>query len=183
MNTYDMCFKNPAQTEWLKIFPEGASIVQNKIKDLLDERERLKQELRAELRKGCYSLAEIILIVDLNKEKLKKIDKELSRLKGYLGEDYYRDSRKYVSVEEIKSKNSIVDIFYLLCPDRKLRKSGKNFSALCPLHPDKFPSFFLYPYTNSFYCFGCNEGGDVIDLVMKVKEVSFKEAVNYLTGR
>lgn len=54
--------------------------------------------------------------------------------------------------------------------------------AKCPFHNEKTPSFRHYKHTNSWYCFGCNEGGDVIKLVMKIKDISFVEAVRLLTN-
>jgi DNA primase len=59
----------------------------------------------------------------------------------------------------------------------KLRKSGANWSALCPFHKEKSGSFYLYPATASYYCFGCKEHGDVFTFVMKMEAVSFPEAV------
>ncbi len=59
----------------------------------------------------------------------------------------------------------------------KLRKSGANWSALCPFHKEKSGSFYLYPTTASYYCFGCHEHGDVFTFVMKMDNVSFPEAV------
>ena len=59
----------------------------------------------------------------------------------------------------------------------KLRKSGANWSALCPFHKEKSGSFYLYPATTSYYCFGCHAHGDVFDFVMKMENVSFPEAV------
>ena len=59
----------------------------------------------------------------------------------------------------------------------KLRKSGANWSALCPFHKEKSGSFYLYPGTASYYCFGCHEHGDVFSFVMKMETVSFPEAV------
>lgn len=59
----------------------------------------------------------------------------------------------------------------------KLRKSGANWSALCPFHKEKSGSFYLYPGTGSYYCFGCHEHGDVFAFVMKIESVSFPEAV------
>ncbi|MCX7661473.1 MAG: CHC2 zinc finger domain-containing protein [Candidatus Omnitrophica bacterium] len=64
----------------------------------------------------------------------------------------------------------------------RLRKTGKAYSALCPFHTEKHPSFYIYPETNSFYCFGCKKGGDVIRFVELALGYSFKEAVNYLKG-
>ncbi len=59
----------------------------------------------------------------------------------------------------------------------KLRKSGANWSALCPFHKEKSGSFYVYSGTASYYCFGCHEHGDVFSFVMKMESVSFPEAV------
>jgi len=59
----------------------------------------------------------------------------------------------------------------------KLRKSGANWSALCPFHKEKSGSFYLYPANATYYCFGCHEHGDVFTFVMKMESVSFPEAV------
>jgi DNA primase len=59
----------------------------------------------------------------------------------------------------------------------KLRKSGANWSALCPFHKEKSGSFYLYPASASYYCFGCHEHGDVFTFVMKMENLSFPEAV------
>jgi len=59
----------------------------------------------------------------------------------------------------------------------KLRKSGANWSALCPFHKEKSGSFYLYPGTASYYCFGCHEHGDVFSFVMKMETITFPEAV------
>jgi len=59
----------------------------------------------------------------------------------------------------------------------KLRKSGANWSALCPFHKEKSGSFYLYPANATYYCFGCHEHGDVFTFVMKMESLSFPEAV------
>lgn len=61
-----------------------------------------------------------------------------------------------------------------------LKKYGSRYKALCPLHHEKTPSFTVYPDTQSFHCFGCGEGGDVIGFIMKLKGASFKDATAYL---
>jgi DNA primase len=65
----------------------------------------------------------------------------------------------------------------------KLRKSGANWSALCPFHREKSGSFYLYPVTASYYCFGCHEHGDVFTFVMKMDNVSFPEAVRSIATK
>lgn len=64
----------------------------------------------------------------------------------------------------------------------KLRANRKYLSALCPFHSEKTPSFYIYPDENKFHCFGCGVHGDAIDFIMKLKGLSFVEAVNSLTG-
>ncbi len=65
----------------------------------------------------------------------------------------------------------------------KLRKSGANWSALCPFHKEKSGSFYLYPTTASYYCFGCHEHGDVFTFVMKMESLSFPEAVRSVAAK
>jgi hypothetical protein len=62
----------------------------------------------------------------------------------------------------------------------KLKVAGKNYMARCPFHEDKNPSFYVYPDTNSFYCFGCHKGGDVIKFVESYFGYGFKEAVEHI---
>ena len=65
----------------------------------------------------------------------------------------------------------------------KLRKSGANWVALCPFHKEKSGSFYLYPGTASYYCFGCHEHGDVFNFVMKMDTLSFPEAVRAVAAK
>lgn len=61
-----------------------------------------------------------------------------------------------------------------------LRGCGNKFSSLCPFHEEKHASFYIYPETNTFHCFGCQENGDIIKLTMHLYGASFKEAVKML---
>ena len=61
-----------------------------------------------------------------------------------------------------------------------LRKTGKVHKACCPFHQDKTPSFTVYEDSNRFICFGCGERGDAIDFIMKLRNLTFKEALAYL---
>jgi DNA primase len=72
---------------------------------------------------------------------------------------------------------SQADIVRIVGEYVKLRKSGANWSALCPFHKEKSGSFYLYPGTASYYCFGCHEHGDVFTFVQKMETLSFPEAV------
>jgi DNA primase len=75
------------------------------------------------------------------------------------------------------------DIVRIVGEYLKLRKSGANWSALCPFHKEKSGSFYLYPGTASYYCFGCHEHGDVFSFVMKMETLSFPEAVRVVATK
>ncbi len=63
------------------------------------------------------------------------------------------------------------------------RAGGGNLKGLCPFHEEKTPSFQVSPARGTFHCFGCGEGGDVFEFVMKTKQVTFVEAVQWLADR
>ncbi|MBI0475745.1 virulence-associated protein E [Sphingomonas sp. MA1305] len=64
----------------------------------------------------------------------------------------------------------------------KLMRAGNELKACCPLHADRTPSFTIYGDDRRFWCFGCGEGGDVIDLVMKLYGVKLRAAIEMLDG-
>jgi DNA primase len=59
----------------------------------------------------------------------------------------------------------------------RLKKSGQNFSGLCPFHQEKTPSFSVSPVKQMYYCFGCGKGGDVFQFVMELEKSPFPDAV------
>ncbi len=60
---------------------------------------------------------------------------------------------------------------------------GGSFKGLCPFHDERSPSFHVTPSKGMYYCFGCQEGGDVISFVQKLDHLTFAEAVEKLAGR
>ena len=65
----------------------------------------------------------------------------------------------------------------------QLNKKGRYLVGLCPFHSEKSGSFFIYPQTQSFYCFGCGVGGDVIHFVRRINSIDYTEAVKMLAAR
>jgi DNA primase len=59
----------------------------------------------------------------------------------------------------------------------RLKKSGQNFTGLCPFHSEKTPSFAVHPVKQIYHCFGCGVGGDVFKFVMEMDKITFPEAV------
>ena len=81
---------------------------------------------------------------------------------------------------ELKARNHIVDV---IAPYVQLKRNGTRHTGLCPFHGEKTPSFTVFEETESFYCFGCGAGGDVITFVMKYQNLDYMEAVRYLAER
>ena len=64
-----------------------------------------------------------------------------------------------------------------------LKPAGKGFKGLCPFHEEKTPSFMVSPEKQLFHCFGCGEGGNVFNFLMKYEKLSFFEAVKMLAQK
>lgn len=62
----------------------------------------------------------------------------------------------------------------------QVQKSGRNFVGICPFHGENTPSFFISQEKQIYKCFGCGKGGDVIALVCEMKDLSYRESMNYL---
>jgi DNA primase len=73
-----------------------------------------------------------------------------------------------------------VDIVEVIDRRVKLKKTGKNFSACCPFHDEKTPSFSVNPGKQFYYCFGCGAGGNALGFLMDYERQEFPEAVESL---
>jgi len=82
--------------------------------------------------------------------------------------------------EQIRAASDIVDIIGSYVP---LKKNGANFTALCPFHKEKTPSFNVNPQKQIFHCFGCHKGGDVFTFVKEYENIGFMDAVRRLAER
>ena len=72
------------------------------------------------------------------------------------------------------------DLVALIGQSVQLRKSGSRFVGCCPFHQEKTPSFYVFPQTGTFKCFGCGEGGDAISFLQRRDGLNFTEAVKTL---
>src|SRR5215468_5427239 len=65
----------------------------------------------------------------------------------------------------------------------RLKKSGQNFTGLCPFHDEKTPSFAVHPAKQIYHCFGCGVGGDVFKFVMEMEKCAFPEAIRMVAEK
>ncbi len=84
------------------------------------------------------------------------------------------------AVQRVKDAAQIVDIIGECV---SLKRAGSNMKGLCPFHGEKTPSFTVNPVRQSFHCFGCGEGGDVLSFMMKYYNLTFPETMKQLAQR
>ncbi len=84
------------------------------------------------------------------------------------------------TVEKIKERLSIVDVISSYI---KLTPQGGRYTARCPFHNEKTPSFSVSPDLGGYYCFGCNQKGDIFTFVQEFEGVDFKGALKILAER
>ena len=84
------------------------------------------------------------------------------------------------TIEEIRNKADIVEVISDFVP---LKKKGKDYSACCPFHDEKTPSFSVSPSKGIYKCFGCGMGGDAIKFVMDIEKSGYTEALRYLAKK
>ncbi|MBM4446835.1 MAG: DNA primase [Chloroflexi bacterium] len=84
-------------------------------------------------------------------------------------------------IDDVKQR---LDIVQLVHEYTDLKKSGRNYKALCPFHSEKTPSFFVFPERQSWHCFGaCGTGGDVFSFIMKKEGIDFGQALQLLANK
>lgn len=83
-------------------------------------------------------------------------------------------------IEELTRRTDIVE---LVGSYVQLKRKGRLYGGLCPFHSEKTPSFYVYPDTQSFYCFGCGAGGDAVTFTKKINSIDYVEAVKLLAQR
>ena len=76
-------------------------------------------------------------------------------------EEFLNELRERIDIEELVS--DYVD----------LKKQGHLSKGLCPFHSEKTPSFVVYPDTNSYFCFGCSKGGDIITFIRDIENLDY----------
>lgn len=188
-----MEYKPPKFTdrELLEIFPEAKEIIPIKIKETEEEIQEKKSDIEGRLKK-LYALktdefSEWFgekLIETFVVPELTVLEKRLFQLKRF--QQLLKPQSKRTNWFNFTEKIEIAKSYPIenIARDKlEFKQAGKNFISLCPFHEEKTPSFYLYTETNRFYCFGCHEKGDVINLTMALHGLDFKEAVELLQNK
>ncbi len=88
-----------------------------------------------------------------------------------------------ISDEYIAELRRRADIETIISSYVNIKRNGKICRGLCPFHGEKTPSFTVYPDTQSFYCFGCGEGGDVIHFICSIENLDYVDAIKFLADK
>lgn len=89
----------------------------------------------------------------------------------------------HITPQLVQAVRDAVDVVAIASEHTRLRKAGRRYQGLCPLHKEKTPSFSVDPVAGLFYCFGCGAGGDAIKLHMLATGDDFPAAIESLAGR
>jgi DNA primase len=84
------------------------------------------------------------------------------------------------AIEEIKER---IDLVSEIGTVVALRRSGKAYKGLCPFHNERTPSFYVFPETRTWRCFGCNEGGDVFTFFSRYQNLDFRDVLTMLAEK
>ncbi|MCR4683025.1 MAG: DNA primase [Clostridiales bacterium] len=84
-------------------------------------------------------------------------------------------------IDEVVRRTDIQQLIGTYVP---LRRSGSNYTGLCPFHSEKTPSFTVFTGNHEgFYCFGCGVGGDCITFIKKIENLDYTDAIRFLASR
>ncbi|MGW7486795.1 DNA primase [Streptomyces sp. NPDC054786] len=89
-----------------------------------------------------------------------------------------------INDDDVKAVRDAVPIDAVVSEYLQLRNAGGgNLKGLCPFHDEKSPSFHVSPAKSLYHCFGCQEGGDTVDFIMKIDHLSFAETIERLASQ
>ena len=171
---------------WIDLFPEATPIIRRGLRRQLEELRKKQKELQKDtiLLKNSlvrHPATEHYFIESGMKnlqEKYDKITKEI-RIKAWLLKrvNGAADDPDGINLGDFKLAKDIPLTNFL-----QGKKLGRFIIVSCPWHSDSTPSFYIYQ-NNTWHCFGCNEGGDVIDFISKKLGMKNTEAVRWLLNK
>lgn len=143
----------------------------------LDEYKKLEHEAKyytGDLLLRTFKLG--VLEMDKPKEKFTHLQR-LQAMKKIMGKE---EIRGHITDENIlqAKKISIVTLY----PFKKAKMYGNRFTACCPFHNEKTPSFTVFA-DNHYHCFGCHKTGDSINFIQELNSLTFLDAVKFLNAQ
>lgn len=158
--------------ELIDIFPGAKEIIPAKIKEWKREKRRIYKSHQVLIdkiiaSKNCWFWERAFEVM-----AVKESNKQLARLESFL----FMTSPKGKKAEYDKDRAKLTPILEMFRFER-VRRVGGRTTAKCPLHSEKTGSFVIYA-DNTFYCFGCHQGGDAIKFKMLLTGCDFKEAIS-----
>ncbi len=173
----------PSAKDLLIMFPRAKEIVKERLKEEIKINKtqlcKIKKVLnKMRYRKDFWFVEEFVkafFLPDLLKNE-KMIAKHRMFLNSLQGDGNQIDFQ--VKLEKARG----YPILQLAEKELVLQKIGNKYRSLCPFHKEKTASFYLYPESNSYYCFGCQTGSsDPISLAMQLHNLDFRSAVSLLS--
>ncbi|OGZ10754.1 MAG: hypothetical protein A3C93_05560 [Candidatus Lloydbacteria bacterium RIFCSPHIGHO2_02_FULL_54_17] len=173
--------------ELVDIFPEAKNIIPLKIREWEQVRHKITNSIKTKLlvikkqsaKEHQWFWREVVKYLD--GQRLVETQGHLVRLRRQLALARNDRPKNGAITDERIQRAIAVPLVDIAMRRIKLSKGGKTFFGLCPFHNERRPSFHIYHANNSFYCFGCQKGGNVITFVRELEGLSFREAIKYLT--
>lgn len=173
------------EQELVEIYSPPVEMIQMKLGERNIEKKSITRGIKKSLKK-LYTLeiddlsrwfGELVIRIFLFPD-LEKCNRHIARLKRIL--NIINPQKLLQGDRESVDKARQYPIYEIAKYSLLLKECGNKFSSLCPYHNEKHASFYIYPETNTFHCFGCQEHGDIIKLTMHLYGDSFREAVKRL---
>lgn len=182
-----LSYKKPTGQEFLKMFPEAIDILQSKIEEW-EEEQQLRLSTVKKALTDLYSLKIDELSTWFGEELIKhflyppviECQKHISRIQRMMPVSHNKTGDDSNNWDEQIIRARQYPIYEIAKERLSLRSLGGKYLSLCPFHTEKHSSFYLYPDSNTYHCFGCQAHGDIISLTMHLYTTSFREAVKML---
>lgn len=170
--------------ELLEMFPEAKELTKITLKEERQRYKKLKKEINGFLeigknKKDEWFVDEVAKVFFL--QDIQDCEKRMAKLKMFVAVSENKPS-SYANFQEKVELAKNYSIESLVEQELPLRRVGNKYITNCIFHNETTPSLFIYPKTNSFYCFGCQKSGNSITLAMEIHKLSFKETVKLLNS-
>ena len=181
---------------WNTVRQDMMPAIRKTVREFRDENKEFGQHRRKQYledRKKTLT-AEILLISDRIEslsipewekswlmESTKPLNRQIKKINGEL-RYVYGTPKGHICDEDVRRARE-VDIMGLDLIQGAKRSGQGRYVASCLFHDEKTASMTIYPAGRGFHCFGCQKSGDTIDIVMKVLNLNFVQAIKYLRGK